>query len=176
MKIKKFAKVIKIIAIQLIFLLLHYLYDWFPNSITKILSGINESVYQHMKIGFFSYILFFMFEFILIKKPIKNLDSHIISRLFSAVFFPLVMMVIYLVSPLLIDHTQYVIIEILFANLALIATSFSTLIVEEHIESINPNCSFKITVYSLFVISFVQFIVFTFNIPWFDIFAIPPGY
>ena len=51
---RKFPLILKIVLFQLLFLLLHYLYDWFPNSITTIFSGINESVYQHMKICFSS--------------------------------------------------------------------------------------------------------------------------
>lgn len=50
---KKIPLLVKIILIHIIFMLLHYLYDWYPNDSTAIFSGINESVYQHMKIGFF---------------------------------------------------------------------------------------------------------------------------
>ena len=41
----------------IIFLILHYLYEWFPNIITQIFSGTDESLYQHLKIGFYDYLI-----------------------------------------------------------------------------------------------------------------------
>jgi hypothetical protein len=176
MKIKKLPIIIKILIIHAIFLVLHYLYDWFPNPVTTIFSGINESVYQHMKIGFFSYILYVVIEFLLIRKSIVSLSRYFYARLFSTTYFPLVMMVIYLLGPLVFGHTENVLFEIIFANLALLATSFSTLIIEEQIEKTEPGQLFRFVIIVLFVISLAQYIVFTYRLPWFDIFAIPPGY
>jgi len=176
MKIKKISLVVKAIVLQIIFIVLHYSYDWFPNNFTALCSGINESVYQHMKIGYFSYVLFALMEFILIRQAIHSFDRYIYARLFSATYFPLVMMVIYLLGPLTFGHTESMLVEIIFANAALLATSVSTLIVEGHIEASKPKVSFRVLTIALFVLSFAQFIVFTFDIPWFDIFAIPPGW
>jgi len=176
MKNKKLPLIIKLLLIQSIFLILHYLYDWFPNSLTTFFSGINESVYQHMKIGFFTYILYGIFEFLITKKSIQTLSSHVYSRLFSTTYFPLVMMPIYLLGPLLFGHTENMLLEIIFANIALLGTSFSTLVLEDHIEKSKLEPSFRVVIIALFLISLVQFVVFTYRLPWFDIFAIPPGY
>ena len=86
------------------------------------------------------------------------------------------MMVIYLLGPLYFLHSENVLFEIIFANIALLATSFSTLIIEEQIEKTEPGQMFRFVIIALFVISFAQYIVFTYQVPWFDIFAIPPGY
>ena len=32
--------------------LLHFLYDWVPNPLTALVSGVNESVWEHMKLLF----------------------------------------------------------------------------------------------------------------------------
>jgi hypothetical protein len=173
---RKIPLAIKIVIYQLLFLLLHYLYDWFPNNLTTIFSGINESVYQHMKIGFFAYLLFAIIEFLIIRKAINSFDQHVFSRLFSATYLPLIMLVFYLVGPLTFGHTDNMLLEIVFANLALIATSLTTFTVESHIEKAKPNLWFKIIIIVLFVLSLVEFIAFTNELPWFDIFAIPPGW
>jgi len=47
-----------------IFDFLHYCYDWFPNVFIQIFSGINESFFQHWKIGYYSYINFSIGEFL----------------------------------------------------------------------------------------------------------------
>ena len=176
MKSKKLPLIIKLLLIQAIFLVLHYLYDWFPNSLTAIFSGINESVYQHMKIGFFTYIVYGMIEFLITKRSIQSLNRHVYSRLFSATYFPLVMMPIYLLGPLLFGQSENMLFEIIFANIALLATSFSTLVLEGHIEKAKLELAFRVVIIALFVISLAQYIVFTYRLPWFDIFAIPPGY
>ena len=62
----------KIIIFQVVFLILHYLYDWFPCQVTQIFSGTNESVFQHMKIGFYSYLVVAFIEFLLIRKNIQD--------------------------------------------------------------------------------------------------------
>jgi hypothetical protein len=176
MKSKRLPFFIKILLIHAIFLVLHYLYDWFPNPVTTILSRINESVYQHMKIGFFSYLVYVVIEFLIIRKSIISLSSYFYARLFATTYFPLVMMVIYLIGPLAFGNTEIVLFEIIFANLALLATSFSTLVIEAQIEKTEPGQIFRFVIIALFVISFAQYIVFTYQVPWFDIFAIPPGY
>ena len=173
---RKFPLILKIVLFQLLFLLLHYLYDWFPNSITTIFSGINESVYQHMKICFFTYLLFAIIEFLIMRKSIKSINAHIFSRLFSATYLPLIMLVYFLVGPLIIGHTDSMLLEIVFANLSLIATSLTTFIVESHIEKAEPSLGLKMIIIVLFAVSFVQYIAFTYELPWFDIFAVPPGW
>jgi hypothetical protein len=174
--VKKIPLLVKIVLIHIIFVLLHYLYDWFPNDFTAIFSGINESVYQHMKIGFFSYIVFALIEYAITRKSITKFRQYFFSRLFSATYLPLVMMVIYLFGPLVFGHVDNIGFEIVFANIALLATSFTTLIVEGQVAKSEPGKVFRFVTIALFVLSFFQFIVFTYNLPWFDIFAIPPGY
>jgi len=173
---KKIPLLVKIILIHIIFMLLHYLYDWYPNDSTAIFSGINESVYQHMKIGFFAYLSFVLIEFLLTRKHISTVSSYAYSRLFSATYLPLVMMVIYLSGPLLFGQFESVISEVIFANIALLATSFTTLVIENQIEKSKPGYLLRFVIIILFILSFIEFIMFTFRLPWFDIFAIPPGY
>jgi len=55
-----------------IFIILHYAYDFFPNVVFQIFSGINESVFQHMKIAFYSYIILTIIEFFVFKKKITD--------------------------------------------------------------------------------------------------------
>ncbi len=176
MPIKKIPFIIKLLLIQLIFILLHYLYDWFPGTFMSIFSGTNESVYQHMKIGFFSYLIFALVEYLLTRKSISSVSQFVYTRLFSAVYFPLAIMLIYLFCPLVLGHVTSMLIEIIFANLALLATSFTTLVVEEHVQKAEISPRFRVVILLLFALSLAQFITFTFKLPWFDIFAVPPGW
>jgi len=167
---------IKAIILHIIFILLHYLYDWFPNPVTTICSGVNESVFQHMKIGFFAYNLLTLIEFGVIFRAVQDRERYFYSRLFAATYLPLVMMVVYLIGPLVFNHFESVVAEIIFANVALFITSLIALVVEKHVEKIKPDLGFKILIVLLFFISLAQFVLFTFDLPWFDIFAVPPGW
>lgn len=174
--VKKIPLLTKIVLIHIIFILLHYLYDWFPNRFTALFSGINESVYQHMKIGFFAYVIFALIEYSLTRKSISDFAQYFFSRLFSATYLPLVMVVIYLFGPLVFGQFENVTFEIVFANIAILATSFSTLTIERQIENSKAGNAFRFVTIALFVLLLFQFFVFTNKLPWFDVFAIPPGY
>jgi len=50
------------------FQLLHFLYDWLPSPITAVFSGVSESILQHIKIGFFAFLLFSAIELFLRRK------------------------------------------------------------------------------------------------------------
>jgi hypothetical protein len=115
-------------------MLLHFLYDWFPNDVTAIFSGTNESVYQHMKIGFFSYLIYALVEYLLTRQSISSVSQFVFTRLFSTVFLPMAMMLIYMFCPLVFGHVESILWETIFANLALLATSFTTPTVEENLQ------------------------------------------
>lgn len=176
MKMNKLSIPIKMFTIQSIFILLHYLYDWFPNNLTTLISGINESIFQHMKIGFFSYVIFMIIELVLMRKRIPEFNKWFYSRMFSCSFFPLAILILYLIGPLVWGKFESIAFEVIFANVSLLLSSFVTLVVEEQVEKGQPGLGFRFVVIGLFVVSLLEYVVFTFEVPWFDIFAIPPGY
>jgi hypothetical protein len=176
MKIKKFSIAAQVILLHIFFLLLHYLYDWFPNAFTQIISGIDESVYQHMKIGFFSVILLVIIEYLITRPHIQDHKTWFTARLFTCSFLPLVMMPIYLSGPLFFGQLESILAEVIFANIALIITSLVSFVTQEQIEQASPKALFMILVAALFLLNAAQYIVFTYRLPWFDIFAIPPGW
>lgn len=175
MKKNRFPLAIKVLVFYVSFMLLHYLYDWFPSTFTMIFSGINESVYQHMKIAFFVSIFTSTIEYLTIKKAIQSRSRFFISRIFTTTYLPLLMMVIFLICPLLFGKIETIAGEIVWANIALIATAIFSFEIEKHFEKSDPSKFLYVIVIFLFLISLVQFIVFTFDLPWFDILATPPG-
>ena len=176
MKPRKFSMLFKVLLFQVVFLLLHYLYEWVPNGITALFSGIDESVYQHMKIGFFSYLLVAFIEYLWVRKGLEAPRRFLVSRLFTTVYYPWVMMVVFLVSPLVFIKIESIPGEIIFANVALLLTTWFSLVVERHVEKAEPSNGFTLVLAALFLTSLVQFMVFTNRLPWFDIFARPAGW
>jgi len=53
--------------------LLHFVFDWSgQNPIVGIFSPVNESVWEHLKLGFWPLVLFSAFEFYFLRKAVKN--------------------------------------------------------------------------------------------------------
>jgi hypothetical protein len=166
----------KIIAFQFVFLILHYSYEWFPNGITRLFSATDESVYQHMRVAFFAYIPVALGEYGLRRKSIPTLCGFVYARILASVILPLIMMVYFMTSPAFLVKIESISLEIVFANLALIAASCSTFLIESHFEQAEPSRALKIILIILLMLTLTEFLIFTERLPWFDIFANPPGW
>lgn len=166
----------KVIVFQIIFLLLHYSYEWFPNEVTRIFSATDESVYQHMKVAFFSYLLLVVAEWGIFRRSIGSFTPFLYGRIFTLVILPLILIVYFLTGPVFFVKIESIPLEILFANIVLLLTSFSAFLLEGHFEQIEPRGVVRLVLIFLLILTLIEFFVFTYRLPWFDIFAIPPGW
>jgi hypothetical protein len=167
--------IIKALINQAAFLALHYAYDFFPTTLVSLFSGINESIFQHMKIGFFAFILTNLIESIFNKNN-ANLRNFIVARIFSTVLLPWIMFLLYFLPEAVFGKVDNLVVEIIMANIVLLFTSILTILIERHIEQIQPTKRFFWVSITLFLTAGFLFIVYTFRLPWFDVFAIPPGW
>lgn len=67
MNLKKI-KIIGVIAIFLLTVLYHFLYDWFPNPVFSVFFPVNESIWEHMKLLYTGIISWGLIEYFLLKK------------------------------------------------------------------------------------------------------------
>lgn len=89
-------KAIKIIGFFVIFLLcfpFHFLYDWLPNSLFSIFFPVNESIWEHMKLIYTSFIFYGIIDYLLLKKNKINFNNFLI-QLF---LIPIIAIIIYLI-------------------------------------------------------------------------------
>ena len=89
-------KTIKIIGFFVIFLLcfpFHFLYDWLPNSLFSIFFPVNESIWEHMKLIYISFVFYGIFDYLLLKKNNINFNNFLI-QLF---LIPILAIIIYLI-------------------------------------------------------------------------------
>ena len=88
-------KVVKIHGLFLIFLLcfpLHFIYDFLPNTLFSIFVPVNESIWEHMKLIFTSYVFYGIFDYLLLKKN-KISFNNFLLQLF---LIPIVGIILYL--------------------------------------------------------------------------------
>lgn len=167
---------LKALILQVSFLVLHYAYDFFPNGITRIFSGTSEAVFQHMKIGFFSIFLVNLVEFLIKRTKVSRPGDFGFARLASAVFYCWPMFILFFTPPAYYGKYPNDLVEIISANIILYLTSTSTLIFENQLERFQISREFKIMVTAIAVVFISLLVIYSFRNPWFDVFAIPPGW
>lgn len=155
------------------FLILHYSYDFLPILPIKLISGINESFFQHIKIVFFAYLIVNLVEFLTRRKDLENRESFILTRLFSTTILPWFVFIIWYIAPAYYGPIGNIAVEILYANIALLLSGFCGLVIEQTMDGIPYQNLSKIVIIALFVISLSLYIIFTFKLPWADVFADP---
>lgn len=107
-------KTIKLIAILNIFIIsfpAHFLYKFFPNTITSIMFPVNESIFEHMKIIFTSTIIYSLIDYIILK--LNNIKyNNFFFQLFYTSFISIpIFLIIYLPIRFLIG--EYLILTLL---------------------------------------------------------------
>lgn len=167
---------VKVIILQVVFLVLHYAYEWFPGSLTFFISATNESIYQHMKIAFYAYFLFALLEYALKGPAAIEKSRFLYARLLGLVLIPLLVLPCFLLESVLFVKIESIPLEVIFANLALAATSASTLLLVEAFETGKISRGAQWALLILFFVTALEFATFNYRLPWFDIFAIPPGW
>lgn len=88
-------KAIKILGLFLIFLLcfpLHFIYNFWPNTLFSIFAPINESIWEHMKLIFTSYVFYGIFDYLLLKK--NNISFN--NFLLQLFIIPIIGIILYL--------------------------------------------------------------------------------
>lgn len=122
-----------------------------------------------MKGAFYTYLLLVGIEYILACKMIVSKSRYFYARLAGGIFLPLMMMPYYLLGPALFVQFESIPLEIVFANLALLATSTSAFLLETVFEKSEQTAGVKTILVLLFLITLLEFIVFNTRLPWYDI-------
>ena len=74
------------IFIFLIGFIIHNLYEWCPNIVTLILSPVNESVFEHMKMIYTSYIIWIIIKYFILKKYNIKENNFLLKELLAFLF------------------------------------------------------------------------------------------
>jgi hypothetical protein len=165
----------KVAGLWVSFLVLHYTYDWLPIFPLKLVSGTDESVFQHMKIGFYAYLLVNVVEYLIRRKHLPALGTFIYSRMFTTTLVPWFVFILWYIAAAYHGQLPTVFLEILYANIAVILVGMCVTITEAALEQAPYNLAFRIMSVALFLVSISHFTIFTFRLPWVDVFADPYG-
>ena len=109
-------KTIKIIGIFIIFILcfpLHFLYDAFPCFLTSVIAPINESIWEHMKLIYTSYLIWGIIEYFLLRKN-QKVNNFFLQLFLVPVFGVCIYLIIYLPLFNILGENLFISIFLLF--------------------------------------------------------------
>jgi len=100
---------------------LHFVFAWSGyNNIVGAFSAVNESTWEHTKLAFFPILIFSLFQYLFVKKEIKNYFTIKTKELYLAVI--LIIVIFYTYTGIVGHH--YLFADILTFVLAIIAAKF----------------------------------------------------
>jgi len=170
---KDMAAIFKIITFLALTVFLHFLYDFTKYQVFSIISAIDESIFEHMKIIFYAYFFTNIIEYLIYHKEIYNIKNYIYSRIFSLIFLPWVMILLYYIAPVIYGQMPSPLLEVVYAIIITILVGISTEIIRKNIEDIELKKNLIILTTILFFLTIFLFASFTHKKPIYDLFAVP---
>ncbi|MGB9721638.1 MAG: DUF6512 family protein [bacterium] len=164
---------LKALLYLIIFSILHFGYDLTGWSILTPFCGIDESIFQHLKMAFWAYLFTSIIEYLLTKKRVVNKLGFWYARLLSTVFVPWFVFLIWYLVPAIFGKTGSNFIELVWAITSSYLSGIFAGLTERSAEKIEFNVSIRIVIIILIIFSAFLFIRFTYSLPWVDMFANP---
>ncbi len=149
-------KFISPIILFLISFPIHFLYTLFPNIITSFFAPVNESIFEHMKMIYTTYLIFSLIECIYFKKKQINVFNKYINPFISGIANILIFLIMYLPMRLILNESMIITFIILF--ISYIITSYISYKI-----FLSKEISNKTIGIILSLIVYIPFIYFTYN-------------
>ncbi|MGC9358479.1 MAG: hypothetical protein ACP5GX_11450, partial [Anaerolineae bacterium] len=104
---------------------------------------------------------------------ISNFSNFFHSRLFATLLVPWLVFIVWYAAPAYYGPWPTVFLEILYSNIAVIVVGLCALVVERELTSLTFSRPFRWANVALFVVLVTQFTIFTYRLPWIDVFIDP---
>ncbi len=164
---------LKALIYLVFFSILHFAYDLAGWTFLKPFSGIDESVFQHLKMAFWAYLLASLVEYPFFKKKRKSYESFWYPRFFAATVVPWTIFLVYFLGPAVAGKFQASYLELTWAILVSYFSGLAGGLIEGHLEQQRLTFCFKAVIIFLALVSAILYITFTYSLPWLDMFRAP---
>ena len=77
----------------------HFLYDLIPSVPLQIIAAIDESPWEHFKIGFYVYVIWTIIEYFAFKSKLERRQEYLFAGLLAAIILPWVIITIWFIMP-----------------------------------------------------------------------------
>jgi hypothetical protein len=162
----------KVFFFWAIFLILYGAYKFFPVFPLSIICGTDESLFQHLKVTFFTLLILNGIEYLIFRKQISNPSEFWYVRLLVATFSPWMVFLLWYLSPAIYGaRMPSTSLEIVYSNVITILVGFYTVTFERNFGQTKFSPMLKFITISLLCISILLYMIFTFShLPWADVF------
>ena len=128
---------LKSIIFMAFYAILHFLYTILhQNPFFQAIAGTDESVFQHLKIGFFAYLILIGIDYLIVRKEIENVSSFVFSRLISSLLVPWIIFIIWYIVPAFVGHEIGLAKELAWALVVVFITGIMAAVVDDNIETL----------------------------------------
>lgn len=164
---------LKVFLFLFIFSILHFGYDVTHLAFLKPFCGINESVFQHLKMVFWAYLITNVVEYFFVKKRLEKKESFWYSRLFITVQLPWFVVLIWYLIPSIFGRVKSTMVDVSWAIVSSYISALFGVLIERNIERVRLNLAFKVVTAILLSVSAFFYIWYTYHLPYIDLFIDP---
>lgn len=161
---------VKGLLFWVIFMLMYGLQKFAPVFPVNLFTAVDESTFQHMKATFFAYLFIILIEYFRYRKNITAPKSWGYARLTAVIIAPWIMFLTWYLMAATYGRLPNNLFEILWGNIATLAVGVMVATLERGWEQIDYSRPMVNTLLALFAFSILLYIVFTFKLPWADVF------
>lgn len=155
------------------FSLLHLGFNLTHWSFLKPFCGTDESIFQHLKMAYWAYLLASLAEYPVWRNRRKEQVHFWVPRLFSAVTVPWIIFLVWYLAPATVGKFRLSSQELVWAVAVSYFSGLAGGVIERNLEEHRLSFCFKILVLFLLIVSGFLYISFTYHLPWADVFRAP---
>lgn len=159
----------KVLIYVVLFSVFHFGYELTGWNFLKILCGTDESVFEHLKMGFWAYFFASVIEFAIAKKK----ENFWPSRLFSTILVPWFIVIVWYMVPAIVGKLESLTLELIWAFAVVLISGLFAIVLERQLEAVRVSRSFNAILTILLIVSVVFFVRFSLTKPWIDLFVDP---
>jgi hypothetical protein len=158
----------------IIFLLLHFLYDFVPHPVVGIVSGTSEAVFQHLKMGFYSYLAAGLIESRLIPayRPVMAVRP-LFSLLGTAVMVPWMLFLLYYLLPAFFGEVENMVFHVIYSVCITYIAGLMAAVLRDEIAHTRLSLNFRTLILILWTATLLIVLVFNNQAPPLDLFELP---
>jgi hypothetical protein len=162
----------KLIAGYVFFIFFHQIYDILSGgTLAAILGEGIESIYAHMKMYFYAYLLVCLVDYFLRRKKIASISSFWYPRMLTAASFPWMSIAIWFIPIALgFELGKY---ELIYSFVLTGLGLYFAFRLEEGLEGVEFRPALQAMIWLAFLAAFITYIGFSFHVP--DNFFMAPG-
>jgi hypothetical protein len=149
----------------------HFLYDLIPVVPVNIIAAIDESPWEHFKIGFYVYVLWTIIEYFAFKSKIERRQEYLFGGFLAAIITPWIIITIWYIMPALHGPFAYEWQEMIWA---IISTYICILIIHtfhQAFAKMEFPTFLRVIILVIMGIMVMNYTIFSFQKPWADVFT-----